>query len=99
MESIIWLKNGGIKYYTLPENSESYSILQQAQVYRGKNTKDLKYEDGKTYICLIIRAILKAPKYTKFRYDYSEKRYTRKQALDYVLGYDHTRNDDRRLKN
>lgn len=97
MECIIWLKNGGVKYFTLPENSESYSLLKQAHAYQDK--KDLKFDNGKAYICLIIRAILKAPKYTKFWYDYTEKRYTRKQAINYILEYDHTRNEDRRFKN
>jgi len=88
METIIWLKNGGVKYFTLPENCESYKLLQQAHEMMGES---LTFSDGKQYMCLTIKAILRAPKYTKFRYDFSEKRYTKKQAMDYVLDYDHKR--------
>lgn len=88
MECIIWLKNGGVKYFTLPENSESYKLLKQANDILGEN---LTYADGKQYICYTLKAIMNAPKYTKFRYDYTEKRYTRKQAINYILDYDHRR--------
>ena len=89
MESIIWLKNGGVKYFTLPENCESYKLLQQANekaIYRYKS--DLWYKDTRKYICYTIKAIMKAPKGTKFWYDYTEKRYTKRQAIDYILDYE-----------
>ncbi len=89
MESIIWLKNGGVKYFTLPENSESYKLLQQAHnLIDGKYTSELSFVDGKKYACLTLKAIINAPKFTKFWYDPSEKRYTKKQAINYVLDYE-----------
>lgn len=89
METIIWLKNGGVKYFTLPENCESYKLLQKAHEYRFKENPT--FDDGKSYICLTLKAILNAPKYTKFWYDATEKRYTKRQAVDYILEYNHTR--------
>lgn len=84
MECIIWLKNGGVKYFTLPENSESYKLLQQATDLTYKQDG---FNDGRKYACLTLKAILNAPKGTKFRYDYTEKRYTKRQAIDYILDY------------
>lgn len=88
MECIIWLKNGGVKYFTLPENCESYKLLQQAldialKIYEKKNDNS----DLRKYVCLTLKAIMKAPKGTKFWYDYTEKRYTKKQAIEYILDY------------
>lgn len=87
MESIIWLKNGGVKYFTLPENCESYKLLKKAHEYRDR--KEWSFNDGEMYICLTLKAIMKAPKGTKFWYDFNEKRYTKRQAIDYILDYEH----------
>jgi len=88
MECIIWLKNGGVKYFTLPENSESYKLLQKAHaLVDGRYSNEMSFDEGKSYLCLTLKAILNAPKYTKFRYDASEKRYTKRQAISYILDY------------
>lgn len=88
MECIIWLKNGGVKYFTLPENCESYKLLKQAHEYWNMgDLSELKFIDATRYTCLTLKAIMNAPKGTKFRYDFHEKRYTKKQAIDYVLDY------------
>lgn len=88
MESIIWLKNGGVKYFTLPENCESYKLLQKAhEITDGSYRSGLSFDDWQKYVSLTLKAIINAPKGTRFWYDFKEKRYTKKQAINYILDY------------
>ena len=91
MKNTIVLKWGNIKDFSLPVTSESYKIIQELFNHEEKlrEWKGWWRRDNRDSICfqLCLRAIQKAPKWTKFWNDFRDEDYTRKQALDYVINY------------